>query len=65
MEFAVRINTFIIDDKVKNVSVSKFNKIFDEFDEDQNGYLNKAEMAVLMKKILKKTPKEKVIANVK
>lgn len=41
-------------ERAKNYQQDKFDELFDLFDEDQNGFLSKAEMATLIKKTFKK-----------
>jgi glutathione S-transferase len=41
----------IAPDRVGNYEDAKFESVFKKFDEDKNGYLEKAEMAVLIKKV--------------
>lgn len=43
------------EERKDNYSPENFEKIFAQFDTDQNGYLEKAEMAVLIKKVFKKS----------
>ena len=42
------------EERKENYSPENFEKIFNEFDTDNNGYLEKAELAVLIKKVFKK-----------
>jgi Ca2+-binding EF-hand superfamily protein len=43
------------EERKDNYSTENFEKIFAQFDTDQNGYLEKAELAVLIKKVFKKS----------
>jgi Ca2+-binding EF-hand superfamily protein len=52
----VKILSDCIDDlsRVQNFSWYSFAAIFDKFDEDNNGFLEKAEMAVLIKQVFRR-----------
>jgi Ca2+-binding EF-hand superfamily protein len=54
-EFVKELSKCIFDaERGANLTVPVFRNTFEEFDEDKNGYLTKAEMAVLIKKVFKK-----------
>ena len=41
-------------DRVLNYKESQFDYLFDQFDEDKNGFIEKSEMAVFIKQVFKK-----------
>lgn len=43
------------EERKENYKPENFEKIFKEFDSDKNGYLEKAELATLIKRVFKKT----------
>ena len=58
--FVIELTNYFEDnDRANNFSVDNFQKTFDEFDEDKNGFLDKAEMAVLIKKMVKRNYSQK------
>ena len=63
-DFLEQIQTnLILPDRSTNFKKSNFSELFNNFDEDKNGHLDKGEMATLIKKVFKKQPKsEKIIA---
>ena len=51
----------IIDkDRAVNYEREKFEQLYESFDEDDNGFLTKPEMATLIKRTFKKTHKDKL-----
>ena len=42
-------------DRARNFDSGSFNQLFNKFDENQNGLLEKSEMAILIKKVFAKT----------
>jgi len=48
-DFIEELSTYTAAERANNYDQSKFDHIFEKFDEDKNGYIEKAEMAVLIK----------------
>ena len=42
--------------RARNFSAENFASLYDQFDSDKNGFLEKAEIAALIKKAFRKTP---------
>lgn len=51
IKFIAEIKENVADDRSGNYSEDKFETVFTKFDENKDGYLEKAEMAVLIKKV--------------
>jgi Ca2+-binding EF-hand superfamily protein len=47
-------------DRQNNYKPEDYNRIFDEFDEDGNGFMEKAEMSVLIRKVFQKSANQKL-----
>lgn len=58
-DFVEELKTYTVAERGNNYDESKFDEMFDEFDEDQNGYIEKAEMAVLIKRVFRVKPSAK------
>jgi len=56
--FLAEIKEHMAEERAGNYSEENFEKLFDKFDEDKNGFLEKFEMAVLLKKVFKKQQQE-------
>ena len=52
-QFIANATYLIRTDRAENFDPANFDKIFNEFDEDQNGYLDKGELATLIKKVFR------------
>lgn len=50
-----QVVTLIDQDRRNNYDPSKFESMFDEFDEDKNGFMSKSEMAQFIKIAFKST----------
>ena len=53
------LSTFMDESRAKNYDKNKFEKLFSEFDEDNDGFLSKSEMAVFIKRVFKKSESAK------
>ena len=53
-EFLKEISKHVTLDRSYNYKEANFDKIFEEFDDDKNGFIQKSEMANFLKKIFKK-----------
>ena len=58
-QFMAQVVTLIDQDRMNNYDPSKFESMFDEFDDDKNGFMSKSEIAQFIKIAFKSTKKEK------
>ena len=54
-EFLLDIQKIIENDRAKNFDMQELPVLFEKFDEDNNGYLTKGQMAQLIKLVFNKT----------
>ena len=55
LPFLDQVAQIIDEDRAKNYDRNNFEKLFEEFDEDKNGFLSKGEMATFIKKTFRNT----------
>jgi len=63
--FLTELKKITIESRAANYKEENFEKLFDKFDDDKNGFMEKSELSVLIKQVFKQTKEDKKLDKAK